>query len=240
MSDDFLGFSQLEWTAVQAIAVSVSSFILVVTVIVGVRQLRQAARSAQFDAVIRMQELVDDFREDRRQLFENLPAELAFTRDQFALKPPTPREQPSLSYGERRRMLLTPEQTAAMASITDNDLETARRVITGLNDLGQLIEDGFFPESTFYDKHQVMVLRSCHLVEPIRQQLEDESEGGNYGRTLLRMRTTAARYYDHSPKHDDVAAVYIGNSHGRRLVYQTKPGSLKRVRGAMARPFRKY
>ncbi len=97
MSDDLLGFSQLEWTAVQAIAVSVSSFILVVTVIVGVRQLRQAARSAQFDAVIRMQGLVDDFREDRRQLFENLPVELAFTRDQFALKPPTPRKQPSLS-----------------------------------------------------------------------------------------------------------------------------------------------
>jgi hypothetical protein len=95
--------------------------------------------------VIRMQELIDDFREDRRQLFEKLPVELAFTRDQFALKPPTPRKQPSLSYGERRRMVLTSEQTAAMESMTDNDLETARRVITGFNDLGQLIEDGFFP-----------------------------------------------------------------------------------------------
>jgi hypothetical protein len=135
-------------------------------------------------------------------------------------------------------MLLTPEQTAAMASLTDNDLDTARRVITGFNDLGQLIEDGFFPESTFYDKHQVLVLRSCHLVEPIRRHLEDESEGGNYGRTLLRMRMTAARYYDNSPKHDDVAAVYVSNSQGRRLVYQAKSGPLKRTRRAMARPFR--
>jgi hypothetical protein len=45
MSDDFLGLSQLEWTVVQAIAVSISSFILVATVIVGVRQLREVHNS---------------------------------------------------------------------------------------------------------------------------------------------------------------------------------------------------
>jgi hypothetical protein len=240
MPDDFLGLSGLQWTAVQSIAISVSGLILVVTVIVGVRQLRQAGRSAQFDAVLRMQELVDAFREDRRLLFKNLPLELAFTQDQFALKPPTRRNQTGDSYSERRRMLLTPEQTAAMASMTDNDFETARRVITRFNNLGQLIEDGFFPEETFYDKHHVMVLRNCHMVEPVRRYLEDESEGGNYGRTLLRMRATAAHHYDHSPKLHDVAGVYISNSRGRRLVYQTTPGPLKKVRRAIARPFRKY
>ena len=174
-----------------------------------------------------MEELVDDFREDRRQLFENLPLELAFTRDQFALKPPTSRKQPDVTYAERRRMLLLPEQTAAIASMTDNDLKTARRVITRFNDLGRLIEDGYFPKRTFYDKHHVMVLRTCHMVEPIRQHLEDENEGGNYGRTLLRMRVTAARYYDRSPKHHDVAAVYISNSRGRRPVYRDRARSIE-------------
>ena len=240
MSDDFLGLSQLQWTAVQAIAVSVSGVILVVSVIIGVRQLRQAAKSAQFDALIRMEELVDGFREDRRQLFENLPLDLAFTADQFALKPPTRRKQPDHTYSERRRTLLTPVQTEAIALLTDNDLKTASRVITRFNDLGQLIEDGYFPKRTFYNKHHVMVLRTCHIVEPIRQHLEDEGEGGNYGQTLRRMRATAARYYDRSSKHHDVATVYISNSQGRRLVYETKPGPLKTARWAQGRRFRRY
>ncbi len=127
-------------------------------------------------------------------------------------------------------MLLTTEQTEAMASLADDDLKTARRVITRLNDLGQLIEDGYFPKRTFYRKHHVMVLRTCHMVEPIRQHLEDESEGGNYGRTLLTMRATAANYFDRSPKPRDVAAVHISNRHGRRAVYQTKPSPWQRVR----------
>ena len=119
MADYLSNLDEVEWIAVQAIAVSVSSLILVVTVIIGVRQLRQSANSLQFDAVLRMEELVDDFREDRAKLFETLPLELAFTADQFALKPPSLRKQPDLKYAERRRMLLTPEQTEAMASMTD-------------------------------------------------------------------------------------------------------------------------
>ena len=240
MLDYLSNLNELEWIAVQAIAVSVSSLILVVTVIIGVRQLRQSAKSLQFDAVLRMEELVDDFREDRAKLFENLPLELAFTTDQFALKPLTHRKQPDLNYAERRRTLLTPEQTDVIASMTDDDLKTARRVITRLNDLGQLIDDGYFPKRTFYRKRNVMVLRTCHMVEPIRQHLEDENEGGNYGRPLLTMRATAAKYFDRTLKHREGAAVHITNRHGRRLVYQTEPGPSKRVRRAMARPFRKY
>ena len=201
MPDYLSSLNELDWVAVQAIAISVSSLILVATAIIGVRQLRQSAKSLQFDAVLRMGELVDDFREDRAKLFENLPLELAFTGDQFALKPPTHRKQPDHTYAERRRMLLTPEQTEAMASMTDNDLKTARLVITRFNNLGQLIEDGYFPKRTFYLKHHVMVLRTCHMVEPIRRQLEDEKEGGNYGRKLLTMRATAAKYFDRTLKH---------------------------------------
>jgi hypothetical protein len=230
MRDYLSSLNELEWIAVQTIAVAVSGLILIVTVIIGVRQLRQSAKSAQFDAVLRMQDLVDDFREDRRQIFENLPLELAFTAEQFAAKPPTHRESTDLTYAERRRMLLTPEQTTAIASMTDNDLKATRRVITRFNDLGQLIEDGYFPKQTFYRKHHLMVLRTCHMVEPIRQHLEDENDGGNYGRTLLTMRTTAAKYYDRSPKHRDVAAVHISNRQGRRAIYQTKPSLWKRVR----------
>lgn len=226
---EYLSSLDLDWVAVQAIAVSISSLILVVTVIIGVRQLRQSAKSAQFDAVLRMEELVDDFRDDRRQLFENLPLDLAFTTDQFT-KPPTHRGPPDLTYAKRRQTILTPEQTTALAAMTDDDIEAARRVITRFSDLGQLIEDGYFPKRTFYRKHHLMVLRTCHMVEPIRQYLEDESEGGNYGRTLLSMRKTAARYYDRSPKHRDVAAVHISNRQGRRAIYQAKPSLWKRVR----------
>ena len=103
-------------------------------------------------------------------------------------------------------------------------------MITRFNDLGQLIEDGYFSKRTFYRKHNVMVLRTCHMVEPIRRHLEDENEGGNYGRTLLTMRATAAKYFDRSPKPRDVAAVHISNRQGRRAVYRTRPSLWQTVR----------
>jgi hypothetical protein len=103
---------------------------------------------------------------------------------------------------ERRdeSMTLTPEQTGALQSVSDEIRECARRVIERLNDIGQLVEDGFIDRRVFFGKYHVMVIQSCHLVEAIRRE-EEAQRGGNYGQRLLRMRHRAIMYNDIWPKH---------------------------------------
>lgn len=223
----FLGLDQLQWLAVQTTAVVIQAAVLVLTALFAYRQLKQAARSAQFDAVNRMQSVIDDFRGDRENLFQSLPLSLALEDEQFAKKPPSRHGLTQVSEGQRRKMLLTDEQRAALQSLTQAQMNLARGIINRLNDLGELVEDGFIPKDVFFGKYHLMIIRCCHLVEPVRRHFEESIEGGNYGQRLLRLRYRAATYNDIMPKHRDVG-VYIRNQQDRRLIYRSPSVTLLR------------
>lgn len=210
----------LGWLAVQGVAVSVQALVIVITAVLAYRQLKQAARSAQFDAVVKMQSMVDAFCEDREKLFASLPLDLALDDAQFSNRPPTRQRLTRLSEGQRRKMILSDSQAAALASLDEDQRGLVRRVISRLNDLGELVEDGFLPKEVFFGKYHLLILRCCHLVEAVRRDIEEHTEGGNYGQRLLRLRHRASVYNDIMPKHRDVG-VYIRNRHGRRLVYES-------------------
>jgi hypothetical protein len=148
-----------------------------------------------------MQTLVDDFRDDRTALFTNFPLELIASHEQFPKHPPRRR---FLSVEYTRAWTMTPEQTVALQSIADEMKGRAIRVIERMNDLGQLVEDGFVDWRVFLGKYHVMVIQCCHLVEAIRRE-EEALRGGSYGQRLLRMRHAAITYNDVWPKHRAVS-----------------------------------
>lgn len=224
----------------QGLAVTVQAAVIVVTAILAYRQLKQAARSAQFEAVTRMQMIMDSFRDDREALFASLPLDLAVDTAQFAKRPPTRQRLTRLSEGQRRRMILSEEQEKALKGLTDDQRQLAQRVICRLNDLGELVEDRFLPKEVFFGKYHLLILRCCHLVEAVRRDVEEHTEGGNYGQRLLRLRHRASVYNDIMPKHRDVG-VYIRNNGGRRLVYESpEPLMLRRVLWSIRRWLRWY
>jgi hypothetical protein len=67
--DKFLGHSSTFWTGIEALGVCSSAVFVVATLWFIYRQVRVAAKSFQLDAIRRVQELIDDFREDRHILF---------------------------------------------------------------------------------------------------------------------------------------------------------------------------
>ncbi len=121
-------------------------------------------------------------------------------------------------------MILTPQQTSALKSISDELKERARHVIARLNDIGQLVEDGFIDRRVFLGKYHVMVIQCCHLLEAIRRD-EEAQRGGNYGQRLLRMRYWATTYNDIWPKHRD-AAIEITGISSRRIIYQSPSSTM--------------
>lgn len=143
-----------------------------------------------------MQTLVDNFRDDRIALFTNLPLALVASQEQFPKQPPGRR----MSEEYTRVWNPTSEQTIALLSIGDDIRDRAIRVIARMNDLWQLVEDGFIDRHRFLGKYHVMVIQCCHLVEAIRRA-EEARRGGNYGQRLLRMRHAAIMFNDASPKH---------------------------------------
>lgn len=236
----FLGLNELQWLAVQTVAVVFQAAVLVLVVLFAYRQLKQAARSAQFDAVNRLQSVIDGFREDRKNVFQSIPLVLALEDEQFAKKPPSRHGLTRMSEGQRRKMLLTDEQQKALQSLSQTQLDVVRHVINRLNDLGEMLEDRFIPKDVFFGKYHLLILRCCHLVEPARRHLEDHIEGGNYGQRLLRLRHRAAIYNDIMPKHRDVG-VYIMNQEDRRLIYRSPTATpWRRAMWALRRWTRRY
>jgi len=216
----FPQFKNDDWVVIQSLSTLIQSIVVVVTAIFAYRQLRQAARSSQFDAVMRLQSSIDSFQDDRRRLFETFPLDLAFSEHQFGGKPPARWFSKKTNEGQRRAMMLTDKQVQELQSLSPDQLDVARRVINRLNDIGQLVEDGFIPKDVFYGKYHLLILRCCHLVEAVRRQFEEREEGGNYGQRLLRLRYQAARYNDVVPKHREVN-VYIRNPTERKLIYRS-------------------
>ena len=229
-----------DWLAIQTIAIVAQSIVLIVAVLFAYRQLQRATRSSQFDAVSRLQAIVDGFYDDRRCLFETFPLDLALDEHQFGGKPPARWHSRRINEGQRRAMVLSDKQIEALKSLNSGQLEIARRTINRLNDLGQLVEDGFIPKDVFFGKYHLLILRCCHLLEPVRRQFEERSEGGNYGQKLLRLRYQAAKYNNLIPKHREVN-IYITNQTSRKLIYSSpKPTPWRRVIWSFKRLTHRY
>jgi hypothetical protein len=237
--DTFWGHSSTFWVAMEALGVWVYSFIVIITLSFIYQQVRTAAKSFQFDTICRLQQLVDDFREDRRLLFANCPVELALSQEQFADLPPERHHALNLDERHFKKLALTFEQTAALGSLSEDVRESAVRVIARLNDIGQLVEDGFINRRVFLGKYHVMIIQCCHLVEAIRRD-EEEKRGGNYGHRLLRMRRWATTYNDICPKHRD-APIEITSSSKRRIVYKSpSPDAFRLITWATRRWLRRF
>lgn len=219
----FLGAPTIFWAGIEAIGVVANALIVGVTGLFIYRQVRTAARAFQFDGIRKMQELVDDFRPERDKIFTTFPLDLVVSSTQFACRPPGRQVGHKISEGERRRMLLTPEQSKAVAQLTDEQIAVARKVISKLNDLGQLAEDGFIDYKVLLGKYHTMIIRLCHFLEPIRRKIEDEQHGGSYGQRLLRMRHAAIKYNQLSPKHRSVD-IKISTPIGSRVVIAGSEG----------------
>jgi len=219
---------------VEALGVCAYTFFVIFTLWFIYRQVRTAAKAFQLDAICRLQQLVDDFREDRHTLFTTCPLDLAISHEQFARKPPGRRKVKDLADEERRRMVLTEKQAGALRSISNELRERANCVISRLNDIGELVEDVFVDRHVFLGKYHVMIVRCCHLVEAIRRD-EETRHGGSYGQRLLRMRHWATTYNDIWPKHRNVAIAVTGPQ-GRRVLYQSPSSTaIRRVIWAIRR-----
>ncbi len=224
MNEVFLGKSMIFWVALQAIAVLASNLILAITGWFIYKQLRTAARTFRFDGIRKMQDLVDEFREDRDKIYTTFPIDLVVLSTQFASRPPGRIKKYRVSEGERRRMLLTQEQLQALNSLSEKQISLAKKVIARLNDLGQLAEDRFIDYKVFLGKYHTMIIRLCHFLEAIRRE-EEEKQGGSYGQRLLRMRRDAVRYNTLTPKHRNVD-IKIVTPKGSVIVVAAMDGSI--------------
>jgi hypothetical protein len=225
--DNFWGHSSTFWVGIEAIGVWAYTFLVVVTLWFIYRQVRLAAKTFQLDAIRRLQELVDDFREDRRILFTTCPLDLALSHLQFPKRPPGRHSAARLDTDQNRIMALTPKQVVALRSINYELRERAKGVIARLNDIGQLAEDGFIDRHVFLGKYHVMIIQCCHLVEAIRRD-EEALRGGSYGQRLLRMREWATTYNDIWPKHR-LAAIEITDGSSRRVIYHSPAPTVARL-----------
>jgi hypothetical protein len=203
--DTFMGRSSTFWVGIEALGVCASGIVVLVTLWFIYRQVRTAAKSFQLDAIRRLQELVDMFREDRTILFKHYPMDVAVSHEQFPKQPPARGKLGAPDDDKRaRKGALTSRQTMALQLISEEFRDRGNRVIEKLNDIGQLVEDGFIDKRVFFGKYHVMVIQCCHLIEALRRD-EEAKRGGNYGQRLLRMRHRATVYNDIWPKHRAIA-----------------------------------
>jgi hypothetical protein len=114
---------------------------------------------------------------------------------------------------------ITSEQKAALRAMSDEIREKAIRVIDRLNDIGQLVEDGFVDRRVVLGKYHVMIIQSCCMVEAVRRQ-EERQRGGNYGQRILRMRKWATMYNDVWPKHRAMG-IKIAQHQAARVLLET-------------------
>src|SRR5205085_7155403 len=141
--DTFLGHSTVFWTAIGSIAVCAYTVLVVLSLWLIYRQVRIAAKSFQLEAIRSLQQLVDGFRNERAALFAAIPLSLALNQDQFPQRPPPRRRLHRVTDAEVRRMELTTEQKVALDALSPETLNSAKHVIGRLNDIGELVEDGF-------------------------------------------------------------------------------------------------
>ena len=225
----FWNHSSTFWTAIQAIAGCTYTILVVPTLWFIYLQVRAATKAFQFDAVRRLQELIDDFRDDRRAMFQGCPLQLAATDKQFPKHPPGAHRWSLMVHKQPRIVGITAKQKEALLSLDQEVRNRAVHVIARLNDIGQLVEDGFISRRVFLGKYHVLIIQCCHMVEVIRRD-EEKKRGGNYGHRLLRMRHWATTYNDIWPKHRNVPIEVTSGSEepNRRVIYRSPRHSFRR------------
>lgn len=219
----FLGRDAVFWAGIEALAVCIYTFVVVVTGLLIYRQVRAAAMTFRLGAAQRLQELVDVFRTDRQSMFQTFPLEMVMGAEQFPQEPPRRVGARPRGLGDAATLGLTEQQAQAIESLSEEQRETARRVVGKLNDIGELIESGTLEQRAFLGKYHVMVIQCCHMLEAFRRE-EERRRGGNYGQRLLRMRQWAINYNDASPKHREMP-ISVTNGVERRMVYRSPPGT---------------
>jgi hypothetical protein len=223
MNELFLGKPEIFWIALQALGILTSNLILIFTGWFVYKQLRIAVKAFQFDGIHKMQELVDEFQEDRYKIFTTFPNDLIVSSAQFASYPSRRSIKHDISECECRRSQPTVEQLKAFNHLNKKQIHLAKKVIGKLNDLGQLAEDGFINYRVFLGKYHTMIIRLCYFLEIIRRK-EEESQGGNYGQRLLRMRNDAMKYNLLSPKHR-IVEIKIVTPRGSRVIVESIEGT---------------
>jgi hypothetical protein len=216
-SDTFLGGSVTFWTGIQAIGVLISTVLVVFTGYLLYRQVR-IAEAPQLEGIRYAQTLVDGFHDERTQLFRTFPIEMVAEAHQFPRRPPGRQVRSGLSEGERRDMGVNEAQSKALDSLTEAEWSLARTVINKLNDIWQLVEDGYVDRQIFLGKYHTMLIRLCHFLEFARREMEEKEHGGNYGQRLLRMRHVAITFNTINPKHRDVRIMISGHTRGGEAV----------------------
>lgn len=236
--DELLGRDLAIWTAIQSVAVCISSIAVTITLVFLYWQVRTATRTFSFDAIRRLQELVDDFHDERHRLFTQIPLEIVLLQHQFPRRPPR-RHALSHYKADQSKFELTEEQKGALVSLSSGRREIAIKVIGRLNDIGQLVDDRIIDRRIFLGKYHTMIIRCCHVLEAVRRD-EEARLGSNYGQRLLRMRQWATRYNDVVPKHR-VHEIYVVQGSKRLVIYKSsKPTIGCRIGWAIRRFLRLY
>lgn len=204
MDYQFLGKTDSFWIGIYTLTAIAGTMLLAITGWFIYWQLRLATKSLKFDGILRMQEIVDNFSIDRQIIYNTFPKELIVFTSQFSTLPP------GRSVLDKKSLIgngyndLSKKQKSSLSKLTTEQLQLAYKVIGILNDLGQLVEDGFVDRRIFLGKYHTMIIRLCHFLEAIRRQVE-KTNGGNYGHRLLRMRHEAIRFNKICPKHRSMA-----------------------------------
>lgn len=228
MNEGFLGRSDSFWIGLQAIGALSSALVLLITGWFIYRQLRTAVRSFQFDGILKMQEIIDAFREERNKIYTTFPLDLVMKSTQFPRTPPSRIKRFNISKQSKRKMRLTKHQMKALHGLSEEQIKLARYVIGKLNDLGQLVEDGFVDRRVFLGKYHTMIIRLCYLLEPVRRQ-EEERQGGNFGQRLLRLRHAAVRYNKLYPKHRKISIRIVTPNGSKTVISATDGGLIQRI-----------
>lgn len=226
---DILNDSTGFWNNISSITSLFNAIIIAITAWFIYGQVRTAVKAFQFSSILKMQELVDNFKEERKIIFSTFPIELIAKSSQFSSHPPSGFFIQKFSEGERRKLLLTKDQKNALNNLSDEQFELARKVIGKLNDIGQLAEDGFINYRVFLGKYHTMVIRLCHILEPIRRKIEEEGHGGSFGQRLLRMRHMAITYNTIIPKQRNVDIKIVMQNKSVTIVPAIKGSILQKI-----------
>lgn len=230
---------EISWPAVEAVGVWCNALLVVASLWFIYGQVRTAAQTFELGTIERLQNLVDSFADDRRRMFDACSLALAASSEQFSRTPPGRHRAPPPSISEIERPWFTDEQKRLIQEMDDVVRDSARRIIGKLNDIGQLIEDGYLSRRVVLGKYHALFIQCCHMVEAVRRE-EERRRGGNYGQRLLRMRLWATRYNDMHPKHRQ-KPIRIWNQHEYRQVYASPvPTFLNRCEWALRRFFSRY
>lgn len=198
--EQFLGKPDSFWIGLYTLTAIAGTGLLAITGWFIFWQLRLTTKALRFDGIRRMQEMVDSFREDRMKIYTSFPPDIVVSAAQFPLSPPGRAVSRRISPIEQSRLSLTEEQIKSLSQLNKEEIKLSKRVIGLLNDLGQLVEDGFIDRRVFLGKYHTMIIRLCHFLEAIRRQ-EEQIQGGSYGHRLLRMRHEAITFNTVCPKH---------------------------------------